>query len=276
MVRITVREQPMYQRGDVPLRCDMTLSTILAMLPIAAASHAMIDDSPWWIWGVVLGPLGASLLIVGLQWYPRRKEIGLPDRLGPTNWDFSGSFASNLTVLAAILGTILAASVLPNTSSAPSGTYAGLNLMFGVLVILGPFVYTATQKAETIHPTQDPAATAPQYQGYVYGFFLGTVLTLWAVLGELATIGLVFNEIRRGHSMPAVVLWVLVVVLVGSAGFLFLLAHRRITDVLKDQVEHDNDLDQRREEIKKSFADPRAGIRPPEPLNFPRRGWTVF
>jgi hypothetical protein len=266
----------MYHQDDPAALRDMTMSVIVAVLPIAATSHAVIDDSTWWIWVVVFGPLAASLLLVGLHWYPRRKQFDLHDRLGPANWDFSLSFASNLTVLAAILGTILTAGVLPDTSSAPAGTYAGLNLMFGVLVILGPFVYTATQKVETIHPTQDPGTTAPQYQGYVYGFFLGTVLTLWAVLGELATTGLVFNEIRRGHSMPAIVLWVLVVVLAGGAGFLFLLAHRRITDVLTDQVEHDNDLDKRRKEVQKTLDDPKAEIRAPEPLHLPRREWKVF
>jgi hypothetical protein len=184
------------------------------------------------------GGSGQWYLARSLQRWSSLVFIGTDDErssISTTGWDrptgcFSLSFASNLTVLGAILGTILTAGVLPDTSSVPAGNYAALNLMFGVLVILGPFVYIATQKAEKIRsdPAQDPGAMAPQYQGYVVGFFLGTVLTLWAVLGELATIGLVFNEIRRGHSIPAIVLWVLVFVLVCSAGLLFLLAYRRI------------------------------------------------
>lgn len=253
------------------------MSTIAPLLPIAATSQAVTDDSAWWIWAVVFGPLVAALVLVGFHWYRRRTEFDLDDRLGPANWDFSLSFASNLTVLGAILGTILTAGVLPDTSGR-AGTYAALNLMFGVIVILGPFVYIATQKAEKIRsdPAQDPGATAPEYQGYVLGFFLGTVLTLWAVLGELATIGLVFNEIRRGHSIPAVVLGVLVFVLVCSAGFLFLLAYRRINDVLKDQVEHDNGLDKRRKQIQHALTDIRADVPPLEEINFRRPGWTVL
>lgn len=63
------------------------------------------------------------------------------------------------------------------------------------------------------------------------------MFTLWAVVGELATIGVVFDEIRAGGSMPAAVVWVIVVVLVATGASLFLLALRRIREILEETDE---------------------------------------
>ena len=252
------------------MRYGLLAVSVAAPLPRAASS-----GTRWWIWLVVFAPLVAALAFVGWCWRAKPQGSKLRDRLGPANWDFSASFGSTLTVFGSLLGTILSASVLPDTSSAPPGTYAALNLLFGVIVVVAPFIYTATQKPEQVH--QDSTITEPQYQGYVRWFLIATVMTLWAVIGELATIGLVFNEIRAGGSMPAIVLWVLVVVLVASGGFLFLLAQRRIEAILTEQSATDENLGAKRQEVRQRLQTlGLPNVPPEEQINPSRRGWPLL
>lgn len=184
----------------------------------------------------VFAPLAAAIALVAYGWVTDDSGAHHSDRLGPANWDFSASFASTLTVFGSLLGTILSANVLPSTTLVPASTYTGLNLMFGVIVIVGPLIYTATQTTVEVH--RGSPLAEPQYQGTVWGFLVATALTLWAVIGELATIGLVLNEIRRAGSLPAVALWVMVVLLAISAVFLLVLAKQRISGVLSSQQAH--------------------------------------
>src|ERR1700736_1877403 len=63
--------------------------------------------------------------------------------MGKPQWDFSKSWASSLTAVGALLGTILAAAGGGLTSNK---TNAGLNVFFGVLVLIAPLVYSATAR----------------------------------------------------------------------------------------------------------------------------------
>jgi hypothetical protein len=198
--------------------------------------HTAGAGTPWWIWVTVFAPLGAATVLVGYSWFTDDSGARHSDRLGPANWDFSASFASTLTVFGSLLGTILSANVLPANTLVPANTYTGLNLMFGVIVIVGPLIYTGTQTTVQVH--RGSPVTEPQYQGTVWGFLIATALTLWAVIGELATIGLVLNEIRRGGSLPAVALWVMVALLAISAMFLLILAKQRISGILETRQSH--------------------------------------
>ncbi|MBV9838459.1 MAG: hypothetical protein JO156_10075 [Solirubrobacterales bacterium] len=188
------------------------------------------SGTPWWIWMTVFAPLAAGFALVGVSWLRDGSGTSRSDRLGPPNWNFAASFASTLTVFGSLLGTILSANVLPNGTLVPASTYTGLNLMFGVIVIVGPLIYTATQTTVQVH--RGSPVAEPQYQGTVWGFLVATALTLWAVIGELITIGLVLNEIRRGGSLPAVALGVMATLLAISAVSLLILADRRIAAIL--------------------------------------------
>jgi len=153
--------------------------------------------------------------------------------MGPANWDFSKSWASNITVIGALLGTIISAGVLPAQTSLPKATYAGLNLFFGALILVAPFVYTATQKE--VRPDNQAAPQEPRYEGRVCWFVVASGLTLGAVLGELATIFLLFNEIQTGGSMPRAAIWFLGGVMVFACLLAGMYGFRSIRATLKDQ-----------------------------------------
>lgn len=135
------------------------------------------------------------------------KKVCLVDLMGTATWDFSTSWASNLTVVGALLGTALSAAL---------GTlqHSTLNLLFLLLAFLAPLAYAVLGRQVPVIPTQAQEqqsiwtivrriqdAQQPtqllsyQYQGYVWGFLCACLFTVWAVLGELATLFLLSGDL---------------------------------------------------------------------------------
>jgi hypothetical protein len=107
-------------------------------------------------------------------------------------WDFSSSWASNLAVLGAILGTVLGKVTLPSTPVLMKhDAYISLSLFFGAVVVISPFLYTALRSGSA-------TANGPSYTGADYRVFLVVcVLTIWAVAGQLGTLGCVLYELQH-------------------------------------------------------------------------------
>src|ERR671930_2559715 len=109
-------------------------------------------STPRWLYLVVFGPMPAAAALVFVRWVKLgNANCHLTSRLGPPNWDLSKSWGSNITVFGALLGTLLTSGALPEQPSIPKPTYAGLNVLFGVLVLVAPFIYTATQSPKDVH-----------------------------------------------------------------------------------------------------------------------------
>src|SRR5204862_3856150 len=105
-----------------------------------------------WLYVLIFGTAAGALLFVAFRYVvfwltqDRSDQPKLSTPLGPPNWNFSTSWASNLTVVGALLGTILAAGVLPDHTAITKSTYAGLNLLFGILILVAPLAYVAMQR----------------------------------------------------------------------------------------------------------------------------------
>ena len=132
---------------------------------------------------IVFGSLAMAtvLVVAAAARATTLKKLG--DRMGPPNWDFSKSWGSSFTVLGAVLGTIVAAKgVIPDQPKflTQPGGYAALNLAFGLIIVLAPFLYRALSSPVPV------GGAEPQYEGYVWSFLVCTLLTVWAVLGQLA------------------------------------------------------------------------------------------
>ena len=155
-----------------------------------------------------------------------QRKVRLGDRMGHTSWDFSKSWATNITVIGALLGTALN---LEKTAL----VHSMFNLFFLLLAALAPFVYYLIggqnevipvssseyqRDAEPGHETdvrskgQSPAY---QFHGYVAGFLIACVLTLWGVIGELITLysflGFIASQYPR-QQFAIVVLFQIIVV----------------------------------------------------------------
>lgn len=149
--------------------------------------------------GIIVFSLAIALILVAARAvasdWKKHKHIW-NQRMGPANWKFSESWGSNFTVVGAILGTVLAAAgFLPTTTTALSkASYVGLNLFFGILVVVAPVIYSSFRtpvKADTSIGTKEL-----QLQGFVTPFLLATTMTLWGVFGEMATLLYGITEVR--------------------------------------------------------------------------------
>jgi hypothetical protein len=214
---------------------------------------------PPWLFIIIFLPLFAGLWIslwAFASLSPEDSKWSSP--MGPANWDFSKSWASNITVIGALLGTIISAGVLPAQTALPKATYAGLNLFFGALILVAPFVYTATQK-EVPHDRQD-GPQEPSYEGRVCWFVAGSGLTLGSVLGELATIFLLFRDIQTGGSMPQAAIWFLAVVMAIACVLAGLYGFRSIRATLKNQSEQRQQRQESEDEALGGPAPQQAGL----------------
>ncbi len=183
-------------------------------------------------------------------------QYGLMDRMGHAQWDFTTSWASILTVVGALLGTVLSG------QQGATAQYGYLNLFFLLLVALAPLVYNFIGSLEEADPTltaQNQSNTSAlvqgltqsnpnvdkntedpmtyQYQGYVWGFLTASTFTLWAVIGELFTLIVLLGDIARPSSVNAYVLviqlfLVVVVLCVGYYGW------KTVPWTLQAQVSH--------------------------------------
>lgn len=188
---------------------------------------------------LVFGSLAvATVLVIGRAVWARRVQhmrFALGYRMGPVNWSFTDSWASTLTILGAVLGTILGADLLPaETTNLPSDSYPGLNLFFGVLVALAPLVFNATRRPEKVaNPVGDDGI---QYQGVVWAFLLGTTFTLSGAFGEIATVYLLLAELEEPGAITTATLGVFSVVMTVGALALIAYGWRGIGWTLRYQV----------------------------------------
>jgi hypothetical protein len=156
---------------------------------------------------VVVASIAAAAIVVLAAWQSSSKEPwGVLDGPIPDpNFDFTKSWASNLTAIGAIAGTILTNKILPGTLVlTTSGGYTALNVVFGFAVLVAPFAFVALRKGKA-----DPQG--PQYQGRGVGFLVASLFTLIGVFGELVTAGLMFYELKRGDVLPpgtVIAVWV--------------------------------------------------------------------
>jgi hypothetical protein len=121
--------------------------------------------------------------------------------LSAPSWDFSKSWASTFTVVGALLGTILSSLALPETPERFSkATLAGLNLLFGVAILVAPLLFALSQTGRYVK--KDGASRELQPQGTVGGYLRAAVLTLTGVLGQLATVFFLLDELEANGSLP--------------------------------------------------------------------------
>jgi hypothetical protein len=184
----------------------------------------MATSGSWWAVGLasasgntlVWGSLALSIALLAARWWRLSKpRPRMSDPMGEVNWSFSNSWASSMTAGGAFLGTILAASVIP-ASAVPfsPGALAGLNLLFGFIIVLAPLTFSASSRINKPAPPD----TGPDYVGYVGLFLVAVGLTIWATLGELATIAILLDELQSGTLSSALTWLFFVLLLISIAG----------------------------------------------------------
>jgi hypothetical protein len=164
----------------------------------------------------LLIPLGIAVVWLILAWFLGHGKAKLSDKLGGTaELDFSKSFASTLTAVGALLGTIIAAGVLPEeTVKLSRGGFVGLNLTFGVAIVIAAAVAGSFLSSEAVKNKEGQDEW--KVEGFVLPFVLSALITLWAVLGELFAIWLLIGELGSGEGFTSLGVTMLRVLLIGG------------------------------------------------------------
>ena len=152
------------------------------------------------------GALGGAIIAIlaGVIAYRRVNPrpgwswLGTGVNAGPA-WTVSDSWVTNIAGVGAILGAV--ANALGGLGSVISDKDATgvivLFIVFGGAAGIAPIVYAAT----AIQESQELV----QMVGSIWGFLLAGVVSLLAVLGELATIGLLIFEVGNSGAVKGIV-----------------------------------------------------------------------
>jgi hypothetical protein len=185
----------------------------------------------WTVFGTFL--LACILIVINylrMRYGKGKFSFQLTDcMVGKPKWDFSTSWATTLTAVSALLSTVLAAGGLSHVESD-----TGLSLFFGMLVLIAPFAYNVIARyQEDSDPQSDQAI---QVQGYVWVFLLTSLLTLWAVCGELVTVMHVLYKLENQNYLSSGVEFVFILLLAVTIICICLYALRSIPRTVKAQI----------------------------------------
>lgn len=218
-----------------------------------------------------MGILGVLILfaiacaIIWGSYHRTRSSVGakLGDRMGAGEWKFSESWASTLTALGGILGSVLTAQLLPSetaTQKLTNSTFVGFNLMFTIAIVVAAALYnTFRSQRECVKPTdgtpkpgETPKIDPPkvelasaeeaqktfEYQGKVVYFLLASTLVLWAVFGQLLTAWLLLDQVPDA-TLSNLISIVFRILLVLAAVLALVYGYRSVPWTLRNQAYKD-------------------------------------
>lgn len=187
-------------------------------VPVSIASKPDLlagADDPLWM------PLfvAAVLLVLGLAFAGTTTHFG--KQIPGVKVEFGSSFATTLTTLGALLGTVLGAGVLPEeTSTLSTEVFIGLNLLFGFAVVVAAALPAITQG-------DDGTKTM------VGLFWVGAYITVWAVFGQLLTLWMLLGELGAEQGVSDWATRTFKGLLLLGAGAMLVYAPLRIARVTK-------------------------------------------
>jgi len=152
----------------------------------------------------VVGSFVAMLLLLlaillksensGVETFLRKKAPG-------PKWSFS-SWATTLTAVGGILGTVVASATYPSEPIEISkDSLVSLSLLFAAMVVIGPFIFQAIRNSSATAADQEAGLW-----GYSWALLISCAITCGAVLGELACLGLLTQELITGEAWAVVAL----------------------------------------------------------------------
>ncbi len=124
-------------------------------------------------------------------------DLRLSAPLEEAVWSFSESWATNITLVGGLLGTALASVELETPTEYLKGNvYVGFYVLFSIMTVMAPLVYVVLSKSA-------------EPRGNVGGFLVAGGLTVWAVVGQIATLTLLLGEFAREGGFPPGSAWLL-------------------------------------------------------------------
>ena len=165
----------------------------------ATVSPALQPSADWPLLIVIISLVSAVLFGAGLATAVVRKKgrSWLAKPAPPPKWSFE-SWATHLTAVGALLGTVLGTASLPETPTQIDKTsLVALSVLFGALVVVAPFIFEAIQRPR---PRVSAEGESEGDSGFVGVLLLSCAITFGAVIGETVTLGLAAWEITGGGT----------------------------------------------------------------------------
>jgi hypothetical protein len=162
--------------------------------PVAKGVSVLPASTHDWPLIMLIAAVAAAVALMAytIGWALTRGKGGdlFNEAPGP-KWKFDDSWATSLTAIGALLGTVVGSSALPEIPhEIDKDTATLLSLGFGGAVVSAPFIFSAVR-----NPTKDTTDPDAGRWGYNFALLLSCSITFGAVVGELATLGLVSWEL---------------------------------------------------------------------------------
>jgi hypothetical protein len=126
--------------------------------------------------------------------------------MGQPSWDFTKSWASNLTVTGGVLSTLLVAGTLPDkTYHLSKQQFAIMTAFCTAIVTLAPLIYNSLR--QLMQSQTAPDGSGLQYRGFVWSFLLASGLTLCGVYGQIVVLCFLVDEFQIAHLLPTTTTW---------------------------------------------------------------------
>jgi hypothetical protein len=154
------------------------------------------------IWGAAaLSLLSTLISVLAIMWmWGLRTLKTLKTPMGTPTWDFSQSWAANLTVIGGALTALLSFTGLPDQGQLMTKTaYLCLGVLFTAMLVLAPPLFNFLRRPISVaipDPENPLNMTGLRFQGFVGGFLTATFVLLWGVFGQLITLGILFAELE--------------------------------------------------------------------------------
>lgn len=162
------------------------------MLLLATEMTAPSPAAPTIItWGTLA--LSIAVGLASTLTLSRRERGILWKTMGTLTWDFSRSWASNLSIAGGILGPALVLTAVPDpTRVITKQTYVVLSTLFTTFVALAPFLFTASRRMKS--SGKDGAVEVSE--GAVAIFILSAVFTIWGAFGQIVIASCLVREFQ--------------------------------------------------------------------------------
>ena len=116
----------------------------------------------------------------------KQKGLASTSTVGPPAWHLTESWGTNVAVFGVLFGTFFSTKIVPDPKLVLDPGYPLLSVLFALLALVAPIVFVAMSNVKQVKKAGAPEIQA---QGTATGFYIAMVFTLWAALGQLATLG---------------------------------------------------------------------------------------
>lgn len=145
------------------------------------------------------GPLVAALAVAMQVAFQRSSK--LKERMGLPAWDFSRSWASNISVVGGLVSLATFTGLLGQSQPKfiRAAGYAELDFVFPFIAALAPLVYNFSRTVQVKSNGGDATILS---EGSVRMFIVAGVFTIWACTGQLLLQALWLMELGAAHTVP--------------------------------------------------------------------------